>query len=804
MLVQPDRQLRARRSARRLRAHRPQDHRRHLRRHGPPRWRRVQRQGPDEGRPLGRVRGAPRRQERRGRRAREAVRGAGRVRDRRRAPGLDHGRDVRHVGDRPATSCRTLVQRASSTCARPRSSSGSTCAGRSTSTPRRTGTSVAPTATSRGSAPTHADELRKAARSARLTRTEPSPGPRVCRVQPDVPAVDRAFDYLVPDALAARVARRHDRARPAARAAGARLGGRRRRRRRREVDAGRRSATCSRSCRPARRPTSSSCAGGRRGAGPDRSRTFLRAASPPNVVAPADRCRRARGRRCTRAVARAGAPRGGRRAARGRHPGGRRAGPAAAASPPEGSTIVLDPVACADVGARLAAALRDDGRDVVVLSSDRAAPRERTRAWARAPRGRVRRRRRADRGVGAGARPRGGRSSSTTATRRCRRSGRRRGTRATCAIERAAPRRRDGARGHAGADGRGARSRSASRRRARSRRGGWPRVEVVDLRDEEPGHGAAHARARRRAAPGASTRGERAVCVLNRRGRARLLACRDVSASSRAASGAAPTVRERRRAGSRARVCGTPRPLVCLHCHGTRFRAVRPGRRARARRPRRAAAAQPTVDEVDAATDGVPDARRCVVGTEAVLHRVAPGATRPVRLVAFLDLDQELLAPRDRAAEQALWLLVRGARLLGAGGDRRPLLLVQTRAARARGRRARSRRGDPMARRRRRARPAPRRSGSRRSAGSPSSAATRTRSTAACDALRGRRRGDGARPGRRRHARAGARAATWRRRSATRSRAPGVDAAHALGPAPGRRRPPPRLSTVTRADGAAA
>ena len=65
ILVQPDRQLRARRSARRLRAHRPQDHRRHLRRHGPPRRRRVQRQGPDEGGPLGRVRGAPRRQERR-------------------------------------------------------------------------------------------------------------------------------------------------------------------------------------------------------------------------------------------------------------------------------------------------------------------------------------------------------------------------------------------------------------------------------------------------------------------------------------------------------------------------------------------------------------------------------------------------------------------------------------------------------------------------------------------------------------------------------------------------------------------
>ena len=47
-------------------------------------------------------------------------------------------------------------------------------------------------------------------------------------------------------------------------------------------------------------------------------------------------------------------------------------------------------------------------------------------------------------------------------------------------------------------------------------------------------------------------------------------------------------------------------------------------------------------------------------------------------LVAFLAFDEELLAPRYRADEQALWLLVRAARLLG---DRRNggVLLVQTR-----------------------------------------------------------------------------------------------------------------------------
>ena len=85
---QPDRPLRDRRAGRRRRAHRPQDHRRHLRRHGPPRRRRLQRQGSVEGRPLGRVRGALGGQERGRRRAGRPLRGAGRLRDRRRAAGL--------------------------------------------------------------------------------------------------------------------------------------------------------------------------------------------------------------------------------------------------------------------------------------------------------------------------------------------------------------------------------------------------------------------------------------------------------------------------------------------------------------------------------------------------------------------------------------------------------------------------------------------------------------------------------------------------------------------------------------------
>ncbi|HEX9546912.1 MAG TPA: hypothetical protein VF942_06215, partial [Acidimicrobiales bacterium] len=62
-----------------------------------------------------------------------------------------------------------------------------------------------------------------------------------------------------------------------------------------------------------------------------------------------------------------------------------------------------------------------------------------------------------------------------------------------------------------------------------------------------------------------------------------------------------------------------------------------------------------------------------LVGTEAVLHRVGP-----VDGVAFLDFDQELLAPRFRAAEEALALLARASRLVG-GRRRGGRVLVQTR-----------------------------------------------------------------------------------------------------------------------------
>ena len=80
---QPDRPLRRRRAARRRRRDGPQDHRRHLRRRGAARRRRVLGQGSHQGRSLGVLHGALRRQERRRLGPRGQVPGAAGVRHRR-------------------------------------------------------------------------------------------------------------------------------------------------------------------------------------------------------------------------------------------------------------------------------------------------------------------------------------------------------------------------------------------------------------------------------------------------------------------------------------------------------------------------------------------------------------------------------------------------------------------------------------------------------------------------------------------------------------------------------------------------
>jgi primosomal protein N' (replication factor Y) len=196
-------------------------------------------------------------------------------------------------------------------------------------------------------------------------------------------------------------------------------------------------------------------------------------------------------------------------------------------------------------------------------------------------------------------------------------------------------------------------------------RAGWPLVEVVDRSRDEPWKTSlvtsqliAHLRS-----------DHTVVCVHNTPGRGRILACRSCRALARCAvCDAAVSLADD--GTLRCRRCATVRPAVCLQCGGSSFANLRPGV-TRLREELEAAAGRPVV-AVTGRDAEPPPAAGIFVGTEAVLHRVAQAD-----VVAFLDIDAELLAPRYRAAEQAMALLVRGARLTGgrATGGR---LLMQT------------------------------------------------------------------------------------------------------------------------------
>lgn len=218
-------------------------------------------------------------------------------------------------------------------------------------------------------------------------------------------------------------------------------------------------------------------------------------------------------------------------------------------------------------------------------------------------------------------------------------------------------------------------------------RAGWPIVEVVDRRGDDMGRTGLYSdtvvRRLRDALEGTGTVRGPAVCVLNRKGRASLLACHRCGTLTTCERCDGP-LRELSAGELTCGRCGTVRPTVCQACGGTVLRKLRVGvSRAReeleallgceveevtgsARAARGAAGGR-------AAVAGADTTAQVVVGTEAVLHRL-DGAS----VVAFLEFDQELLVPRYRASEAAMALLARAAGLVGgrpAGGR----VVVQTR-----------------------------------------------------------------------------------------------------------------------------
>jgi primosomal protein N' (replication factor Y) len=215
---------------------------------------------------------------------------------------------------------------------------------------------------------------------------------------------------------------------------------------------------------------------------------------------------------------------------------------------------------------------------------------------------------------------------------------------------------------------------------ASEERAGWAAVQCVDRRGADPRSGLfseefvrlAHAVLEE---PALMAQRGPLVCVYNRTGGARLLACGHCGevAQCTVCTAAVRKVDERLVCPR----CHEERPLVCAACGRLRFKTLRAG--VSRLREEVAALLGAEVAEVSGpapptGSDG-PEAP-VLMGTEAVLHRV-----RRASAVVFLDIDLHLLAPRGNATDETLALLVRAARLVGPRhtGPETARLLLQTR-----------------------------------------------------------------------------------------------------------------------------
>ena len=155
----------------------------------------------------------------------------------------------------------------------------------------------------------------------------------------------------------------------------------------------------------------------------------------------------------------------------------------------------------------------------------------------------------------------------------------------------------------------------------------------------------------------------RIVAVLNTKGRARLLACASCKSLARCAQCDAAVEIGTNGQFSCPR-CSTQRPHVCMKCSSAKFLTLKPGvSKLREEIAQAAGRKLSDVVEVTGAGDdavAVDQSKMLFVGTEAALHRVHEADT-----VVFLDIDQELAAPRYRASEIVGSLLVHAARLVG-------------------------------------------------------------------------------------------------------------------------------------------
>ena len=191
----------------------------------------------------------------------------------------------------------------------------------------------------------------------------------------------------------------------------------------------------------------------------------------------------------------------------------------------------------------------------------------------------------------------------------------------------------------------------------------WPHIDVVNMADI-PVAGSLLSSPMLQSV---GTRGLTTLCVLNTKGKARLIvckSCRSVQACANCASlltqddhGILVCVR-----------CQTGNGSICTSCGRSSFSVPRGGV-TQLRAQLEASSPNPIVEITSDSDDSW--TKGCVfIGTEAVLYRI-PSAD----CVVFADIDRDLGAPRLSASAEVLALVARAARMVGARGR----IIIQTR-----------------------------------------------------------------------------------------------------------------------------
>ena len=192
----------------------------------------------------------------------------------------------------------------------------------------------------------------------------------------------------------------------------------------------------------------------------------------------------------------------------------------------------------------------------------------------------------------------------------------------------------------------------------------WPRIVVENL-DDVPVAGSLLSSELLNAI---TTESHTTVCVLNTKGKARLIVCKSCREVQSCVSCSSLLTQDDSGEFFCTR-CDEPRGSVCVSCGRTSFTVARGGVTQLVSQLTKST--QRPIVEVTADTDDSWSKGSIFVGTEAVLYRVPFAQT-----VVFADIDRDLGAPRITAAREVLALVGRAARLVGAQGT----IIVHTRS----------------------------------------------------------------------------------------------------------------------------